>query len=171
MVCTSNFCLPQSFKSLCRGLVHKSLSEDDDAENANEGNNARSGQLTGMAQDQDVVITPDVAARESRAEVMVGQGNSTTNQRRSENRVRGSSGRSGNLLRALLRTCLIVRIAGRNRQLRDIVQDSTERWLLPTDDADREYYEELRAMGYQVEAAEERSQALWPDSISISLNA
>ncbi len=27
---------------------------------------------------------------------------------------------------------------------------------MPTADADREYYEELRAMGYQVEEAEER---------------
>lgn len=45
-----------------------------------------------------------------------------------------------------------------SRHLRDIVRDSTERWQLPTADADREYYEELRAMGYQVEDAEEKLQ-------------
>mmetsp|Transcript_18907 Transcript_18907/g.26037 ORF Transcript_18907/g.26037 Transcript_18907/m.26037 type:complete len:685 (+) Transcript_18907:511-2565(+) len=44
------------------------------------------------------------------------------------------------------------------RQLNEIVRESTERWLMPTADADREYYEELCAMGYQVEEAEERMQ-------------
>lgn len=46
----------------------------------------------------------------------------------------------------------------RVRQLREIVRDSTERWMLPSDDADREYYEELRAMGYRLDEAEEKMQ-------------
>ena len=46
-----------------------------------------------------------------------------------------------------------------SRQLRDIVRDSTERWMMPTDDAEQEYLEELRAMGYQNEDVEERMQS------------
>lgn len=44
------------------------------------------------------------------------------------------------------------------RTLRDLVQDSTEKWQLPTDEANREYYEELRAMGYQNEEVQDRMQ-------------
>lgn len=50
------------------------------------------------------------------------------------------------------------RQANRARQLREIVRDSTEQWMLPTGDAEREYYDELRSMGYAVEEAEERMQ-------------
>lgn len=56
--------------------MHKSVNHDsDDDENHPEENGAQSGQLPGMAQNQDSVITPDVVARESRAEVMRDQGN------------------------------------------------------------------------------------------------
>lgn len=48
--------------------------------------------------------------------------------------------------------------APRYRQLRDIVSESTERWLLANDDADSEYYEEMQAMGYNNEVLEERHQ-------------
>ena len=34
------------------------------------------------------------------------------------------------------------------RQLRDIVQDSTEKWQLPTAEADFDYLNELRSIGY-----------------------
>lgn len=44
------------------------------------------------------------------------------------------------------------------RMLRDIVRESTERWMLSSEDADEEYFEELRAMGYHLEEAEERLQ-------------
>lgn len=46
----------------------------------------------------------------------------------------------------------------RARQLREIVRDSTEQWMLPTCDAEQEYYEELRSMGYKLEEAEEKMQ-------------
>lgn len=56
--------------------MHKSVNHgSDDDENQPEESGAQSGQLPGMAQDQDSVITPDVVARESRAEVMRDQGN------------------------------------------------------------------------------------------------
>ena len=44
------------------------------------------------------------------------------------------------------------------RQLRDIVTESNERWLLPTADADAEYHAELRAMGYRNEELEQHMQ-------------
>lgn len=44
------------------------------------------------------------------------------------------------------------------RQLRDIVQNSTERWMLANDGADEEYYREMSKMGYQKEELEERMQ-------------
>ena len=44
------------------------------------------------------------------------------------------------------------------RQLRSIVQHSTERWMLANDDADEEYYRELSSMGYEKEEVEERMQ-------------
>lgn len=46
----------------------------------------------------------------------------------------------------------------RHRQLREIVRESTEQWMLPTADADREYYDELRAMGYAIDEAEGKMQ-------------
>lgn len=50
------------------------------------------------------------------------------------------------------------RPADRARQLREIVRESTEQWMLPSYDAEREYYDELRTMGYAVEEAEEKMQ-------------
>lgn len=41
------------------------------------------------------------------------------------------------------------------RLLRSIVRDSTERWMLANDDADREFYREMKAMGYQNEVVDE----------------
>lgn len=56
--------------------MHKSVNHDsEDDENQPEESGAQSGQLPGMAQNQDSVITPDIVARESRAEVMRDQGN------------------------------------------------------------------------------------------------
>lgn len=48
--------------------------------------------------------------------------------------------------------------SGASRQLRDIVSESTERWLLANDEADLEYLSELRALGYQNEELEQREQ-------------
>jgi hypothetical protein len=42
-----------------------------------------------------------------------------------------------------------------SRQLRDIVQDSTDRWLISSEETDLEYYLELLEKGYQAEKAEE----------------
>jgi len=47
---------------------------------------------------------------------------------------------------------------GASRKLGDVVTQSTERWLLANDDADREYREELLAMGYRNEELEEAAQ-------------
>lgn len=44
------------------------------------------------------------------------------------------------------------------RQLRDIVQTSTERWMLANDGADEEYHREMSNMGYDKEEVEERMQ-------------
>ncbi len=46
-----------------------------------------------------------------------------------------------------------------SRQLREIVRESTERWMMPTEDSEREYCEELSAMGYPLEAVEMRRQS------------
>ena len=45
-----------------------------------------------------------------------------------------------------------------SRQLKDIVTDSTERWMLANDDADAEYYRELQSMGYDKEELDEKMQ-------------
>ena len=42
------------------------------------------------------------------------------------------------------------------RQLRDIVRDSTEQWQLPTKEANLEYLQELRNMGFQAEELKSR---------------
>eukprot|EP01041_Mallomonas_annulata_P000366 gene366-669_t len=47
---------------------------------------------------------------------------------------------------------------GAARKLRDIVNASTNKWLLANDDANMEYYDELRSMGYENEELEERIQ-------------
>lgn len=48
--------------------------------------------------------------------------------------------------------------SGASRQLRDIVSESTERWLLANDEADQDYLSELRALGYQNEELEQKEQ-------------
>lgn len=39
---------------------------------------------------------------------------------------------------------------GGPRQLRDIVMESTEKWLMANDGADLEYYHEMKALGYVI---------------------
>jgi alpha-tubulin suppressor-like RCC1 family protein len=75
--------------------------------------------LHGLAQDQDAVfVEADIEAREEEAAAQ----NATT------------AAPAGTQ-------------AYERRQLRDIVQDSTEQWQLPTIEADIEYTEELHAIG------------------------
>ena len=47
---------------------------------------------------------------------------------------------------------------GTSRKLQDIVNSSTERWLLANDDAESEYYQELLELGYHKEIFEEKLQ-------------
>lgn len=124
----------------CRGLIHKSgHSENDDNEedsvaNGDDGdddflNAAPSGQLTGLAQDQDaIIVEADMDARQAQ---------------QAQAQQEGEHAAWNN---------------PEHRQLRDIVSDSLKRWQLPTADADAEYYSELKAMGYQNEELEERMQ-------------
>jgi hypothetical protein len=86
---------------------------------------AASGQLTGLAEDQDILVHVDSDARNDQSYV-----NS----------------------RGLQPTQTGPRI------LREIVQESTERWMLANDGADDEYYRELSNMGYEKEALDERMQ-------------
>ncbi len=48
--------------------------------------------------------------------------------------------------------------SGTSRKLQDIVNSSTERWLLANDDAELEYYQELIELGYHKEISEEKLQ-------------
>lgn len=84
-------------------------------------NAAQSGQLHGIAQDQDIYIEADMETRNMEWEA-------------AENEEMYPTGSVNNHPNA-------------SRQLRDIVRDSAERWQLPTPEADREYVDELRAMG------------------------
>jgi phosphoribosyl-ATP pyrophosphohydrolase len=73
---------------------------------------ATTGQLTGLAEDQDTfLVEVDVEARQDESYMTSHTG-----------RVYNSQGA---------------------RQLRDIVQNSTERWMLANDGADEEYYSEM----------------------------
>lgn len=93
---------------------------------------AATGQLPGMAADQDVVIQPEADSRRERAAAAARSG------ARSHIRQAGNDTRT--------------------RYLRDIVRESTERWMLPTEDAEAEFYEELGAMGYHIDEVEEMVQ-------------
>lgn len=143
-----------------RGLVHKSLvhadSDEGDSPEETEANSytaAQSGQLTGMAQDQNTHVVPvDVEARREQAAARSVTAREPLAQEEAQQRERG--GRGGRVQGSVRRLQSEAAANPRGRHLRDIVRDSTERWLMPTVDADREYYEELRAMGYQVEEAE-----------------
>jgi hypothetical protein len=104
---------------------------DNDADEYNTA--AASGQLTGMAQDQDTLMVPvDEEARRTAA---------TAN-----------DSASGDMYQALR--------PGASRQLRDIVRESTERWLMASDGGEDEFLREMQAMGYRNElVAEEIRQA------------
>jgi len=128
------------------GLVLKTLAATDTEDDSL---GAQSGQLTGMAEDRHTFVVPvDTAAREAQAETQRQRNRPTGQQIRP-----GHEGRRGEVQRHARQIRSSV-----GRQLNEIVRESTERWLMPTADADREYYEELCAMGYQVEEAEERMQ-------------
>lgn len=102
---------------------------------------AAAGGLTGIAQDQDTtVVHVDNETRASHR-VPISASSLTNNN--------NNNGNSSNSTR---------RAPPESRLLRDIVRDSTERWMMPTEDAELEYYEELRAMGYQNEEVEQRMQ-------------
>jgi phosphoribosyl-ATP pyrophosphohydrolase len=82
---------------------------------------AASGQLTGLAEDQDVLVHIDQDARNDQS-----YANSRSQQQ-------GAVVQTG------------------PRILREIVQESTERWMLANDGADDEYYREMSNMGYEKE--------------------
>lgn len=87
---------------------------------------AASGELTGLAEDQDILVEVDVEAR--------------NDQSYANSRINGGGVHEG------------------ARVLRDIVQESTERWMLANDGADEEYYRELSNMGYEKEELHEKMQ-------------
>jgi hypothetical protein len=97
-------------------LVNEKLS------NAN-NSSVTSGELTGLAENQNTTITADYESRRS-SNAQAGRSRTTVSQSHS-------------------------------RQLRDIVQDSTDRWLISSEETDLEYYLELLEKGYQAEKAEE----------------
>jgi phosphoribosyl-ATP pyrophosphohydrolase len=104
--------------TLHRGIVHKPQAiPDPESESMS---TAASGQLTGLAEDQDVFVHVDEAARNDQSYV-----NSRSQQQ------------------AAVQTG--------PRILREIVQESTERWMLANDGADDEYYREMSNMGYDKE--------------------
>lgn len=90
--------------------------------------------LHGLAQDQDnIYIEADMEARQHELETAENGGATNTV---------GANGVSVS--------------SPEVRHLRDIVRDSSERWQLPTAEADLEYLEELRASGFQPEELKAR---------------
>jgi hypothetical protein len=110
------------------GMVHVEELIVDKEEEVNA--NAQAGQLTGLARNQDLAIQPEQESRRTRAEAAARSG---SRRHINENEQDG-------------------------RYLRDIVRESTERWMLSSEDVDQEYYEELRLMGYHIDEVEERMQ-------------
>ena len=109
--------------------------DDDD----NNDNAVQSGQLTGIAGNQDeFVVEVDIESRAMQQQTMNNNSNSSSTNTTASSNSTGSRSSSN---------------SGGGRYLRDIVSDSIERWQLPTDHADREYHQELLAMGYQNEGS------------------
>jgi hypothetical protein len=114
-----DLCLSLSLSLVTRGIVHKpQASSELESENVSV---AASGQLTGLAEDQDVLVHIDQDARNDQS-----YANSRSHQQ-------GAVVQTG------------------PRILREIVQESTERWMLANDGADDEYYREMSNMGYEKE--------------------
>ncbi len=108
-------------------MIHRSNEEFDVAATVT------AGELTGLAQDRnttevtvDVVARADIAAQRAIRE----PSQSASSHKRPPPPMR--------------------------RKLRDILQDSTEKWLLPTADSERAYLEELESMGYEPQQVEQR---------------
>lgn len=115
----------------CRGLVYRPIRSVSDARDG-DGEHTQSG-LHGMAQDQDIYIEADIETRNMEWEA-------------AENEELFPTGSAASHTET-------------GRQLRDIVRDSAEQWQLPTAEADREYTEELRAMGFSPQEIKERMNA------------
>lgn len=108
------------FECVNRGLIYKGVSHVGDQ------NGAETGQLHGLAQDQDnFVVEADLEARQ-------------------EEEAAGQATASNAVLPA------------ESRQLRDLVRDSTEQWQLPPLEADLEYQQVLRERGFQAEEIKQR---------------
>eukprot|EP01031_Cornospumella_fuschlensis_P027499 gene27499-33210_t len=119
-----------------KGFDHETIlhvaAEEEEVRIDNEHEEVRAGQLTGLAQDQGVMVQPEAQSRRERA---------------------AAAARSGSRRLAQQPT-------NTPRLLRDIVRESTERWMLSSEDADEEYFEELRAMGYHLEDKEQAEERL-----------
>lgn len=123
---TCSYALTASGRIYQFGFVHIPQNNiiSNETQESNHLAGVTSGQLTGLAQDQQSIQVPvDVEARRSAVN-------------------------SNNLAYS----------GSRYRQLGDIVQKSTQRWLISNDEAEEEYFKELRAIGYEKEEAEERIQ-------------
>lgn len=109
-----------SFTFVTRGLIYKSVSQHGDQ------NGAETGQLHGLAQDQDnFVVEADLDARQEEAATQAVAASHPA-------------------------------LPAENRQLRDLVRDSTEQWQLPSIEADLEYQQVLQERGFQPEEIKQR---------------
>ncbi len=121
-------------------------------ENATTISAVRAGELTGLAQDQTTtVVNVDIESRASSNITTSGNTASTTT---------GTTSAAAGPAAGRSSFPLNYRAPAEARQLRDIVRDSTEQWMMPSEDAENEYYEELRAMGCQNEEVEQRMQVM-----------
>jgi len=103
-----------------------------------------SGQLTGLARDQDeVTVEVDVEARQY----------SLSGQRVREDRTLFSQ---VNVEEEARRFAESLVLPSASRQLREILTHSTERYLMASDGADDDYYRELQLMGYENEVVRDQ---------------
>eukprot|EP01039_Chlorochromonas_danica_P009869 gene9869-10915_t len=140
---SSSFAITSTGSVYHWGLVHMEENPVDlPLPNDNMNEAVITGQLTGLAQDQDLVIQPTTTTTTMTTTDPPAPATGSRRERALAALQSGSNRQGGNN-------------AEQTRHLRDIVRESTERWMLPTEEAERQYYEELRAMGYHLDEVEE----------------
>ena len=122
------------------GNIHKEETKKHDG--GDDIDAVQSGQLTGMAGDQDdFIIVADLESRALQQQTMYQYDTITTNNTDTNNLNNNNNTNNRD------------NVSSGSKYLRNIVGESIERWQLPTDNADREYYRELLAMGYENEGS------------------
>lgn len=157
----SSYAITSSGQVYQWGLIHENNTISAAQGSNQDLNSVTAGQLTGMSADQSKSIAPDLEerARQSTSQAVANGKISASNNNHEYNKLDAAATSGTAAAAAAVKSAgppcnpnvlIHERHQGR-RELREIVEKSTEMWLMDNDGADDIYYAELEFMGYNKE--------------------